>query len=310
MSDDYNSIQKKKFSSLKIISSRGLLYSTDVHSTNPESSSNSDVKHLDNFEQFDQMSIYVNSSCISYFVNKTLPRINHRFFLVTGDADQEVPRECLNEEQLQNLLSNQYLICWFAQNLCRLDHEKVKNLPIGLDFHTIDSNHEHPWRMHLEGTTPLDQESMILSYRKKSKPLMERNCKIWTNCNHRLDRYNQRQTAMDIIPKNIICWENDFRNRGQCWEKTMNHAFVLSPYGNGFDCHRTWETLILGSIPIVKSPQFKELFDGLPVLMVEKWEDITLELLEKTQRDYASKEWNLEKLSLSYWTTKWQWYLK
>ena len=31
-----------------------------------------------------------------------------------------------------------------------------------------------------------------------------------------------------------------------------NHAFVLCPRGNGVDTHRMWETLYMGSIPIVR----------------------------------------------------------
>ena len=29
------------------------------------------------------------------------------------------------------------------------------------------------------------------------------------------------------------------------------HRFVLSPPGHGLDCHRTWEAILLGAIPIV-----------------------------------------------------------
>ena len=29
--------------------------------------------------------------------------------------------------------------------------------------------------------------------------------------------------------------------------------FVLSPAGNGVDCHRTWEALLMGAVPIVPS---------------------------------------------------------
>jgi len=50
--------------------------------------------------------------------------------------------------------------------------------------------------------------------------------------------------------------------------------FVLSPAGNGLDCHRTWEAMYLGAIPIVKKIHwpFSEL--KLPVLIVNEWEDL------------------------------------
>ena len=35
-------------------------------------------------------------------------------------------------------------------------------------------------------------------------------------------------------------------------QQHAHFAFVASPSGNGLDCHRTWEALLLRSIPIVK----------------------------------------------------------
>jgi hypothetical protein len=55
--------------------------------------------------------------------------------------------------------------------------------------------------------------------------------------------------------------------------KTM---FVPSPAGNGIDCHRTWEALYLGAVPVVlRSEYFGE--SDWPVLLVDSWS----ELLEK-----------------------------
>jgi hypothetical protein len=50
--------------------------------------------------------------------------------------------------------------------------------------------------------------------------------------------------------------------------------FVLSPPGNGPDCHRTWEAIYSGAIPIVKRDfwPFKTL--SLPVLVVNDWNEV------------------------------------
>ena len=54
------------------------------------------------------------------------------------------------------------------------------------------------------------------------------------------------------------------------WKKHKNYAFELSPSGNGLDCHRTYEAIILNTIPIVRSntldPIYKE--HDLPVVIV------------------------------------------
>ena len=52
--------------------------------------------------------------------------------------------------------------------------------------------------------------------------------------------------------------------------------FVLSPRGNGVDCHRTWDVLAVGAIPVVlrHGPAFDAVFDGQPVLLVRSWAEV------------------------------------
>ena len=58
------------------------------------------------------------------------------------------------------------------------------------------------------------------------------------------------------------------------------HKFVLSPRGNAIDCHRHWEVLYMKRVPVMKRyPYLEELFKDWPVLFVDKYTDITEELL-------------------------------
>jgi len=79
--------------------------------------------------------------------------------------------------------------------------------------------------------------------------------------------------------------------------------FVLSPRGTGLDCYRTWEALALGTIPIVKkSGPFDAIYEGLPVLLVSRWEEVTLELLEKTLQEWRHRRFpNLKRISVAGW---------
>ena len=45
----------------------------------------------------------------------------------------------------------------------------------------------------------------------------------------------------------------------------------------------------------------KDLFDDLPVLIVDTWGDISENLLRSTIEDFKDKKFNVEKLNLSYW---------
>jgi len=58
--------------------------------------------------------------------------------------------------------------------------------------------------------------------------------------------------------------------------------FVVSPPGNGEDCHRTWESMYLGAIPIVKRKFWPFTNYVLPALVIEDWSDLENEILKFT----------------------------
>ena len=117
-----------------------------------------------------------------------------------------------------------------------------------------------------------------------------------------------RKDAIKQIPSGLVYYEPVMVPRLKTWNIQKEFAFVVSPHGGGYDCHRLWEALILGCIPIVKTSPIDKLYDGLPVLIVNEWSDITIELLTNTIIDFKEKEINnmfsYEKLTLHYWTKK------
>lgn len=57
-------------------------------------------------------------------------------------------------------------------------------------------------------------------------------------------------------------------------ELVSQSKFVLSPPGNGPDCHRTWESIYLGAVPIVHKPSWPFKDFNLPVVQVNDWDEI------------------------------------
>lgn len=55
------------------------------------------------------------------------------------------------------------------------------------------------------------------------------------------------------------------------------YMFIASPPGNGTDCHRTWEAMYLGAVPIVLRSTLTEYFHeiGLPMLVVASYREIS-----------------------------------
>jgi hypothetical protein len=91
------------------------------------------------------------------------------------------------------------------------------------------------------------------------------------------------------------------------WKTKTAYAFSISPWGNGLDCHRTWEDLALGCILIVKTSSLDRLYDGLPVVIVKDWNEITEENLQRwfeLYKDASENSLYREKITNQYWFKK------
>ena len=290
------------------VNSRGLLKSCTFYSEYPKSSCNNDFEYLKNMinssKMFDGMSIYVCSDLLKYFVNNILEFINKKFVLVSGDSDLCVPIESLKENEFNNLIYSSNLIIWYTQNTRYQNHNKIVQLPIGLDYHSISENPNHNWKLSEENSMPIEQEIVLKNIINNYKPFYERIPQIYVNFSLINDRFNQRKQSLINIPNNLLKINNNFTKRTDNWNIMSNYTFILSPFGNGMDCHRTWEALCLGCIPILKAPNFVNLFEGLPVLFVNNWNEITEDLLLKTIENFKHTNFDYNKLRLNYWVNK------
>ena len=144
-------------------------------------------------------------------------------------------------------------------------------------------------------------------------PFWKRELKCYINFNfeknYMRSRFGyDRYEAITKIPKNLIFSEKNEVDRTTSWNTQSKYAFVVSPFGNGYDCHRTWEALVLGCIPIVKTSGIDNLYEDLPVLIVQDWNDITEKLLMSVLTNFKKKhennKFNYDKLTLNYWMDK------
>jgi hypothetical protein len=287
---------------------RGILKSCHFHSKNPKSSWSYDVDYLDEMvcssKMFDSMSIYVCTDVIPYFINRILPQITNSFVFVTGDSDASVyggkidihhnnPIN-LEKELCYDLINNPLLIKWYSQN-CIINHEKVIQLPIGLDYHTISNNPNKNWRdiQANEGYLPNSQEDILKNIRINMKPFNERMNRVYITCN----------IGNSGIKSDLITEKTDsFLTRTQLWKKMINYTFIYAPYRHGIDSHRQWEALLLGCIPIVQTIGTNKLFEELPVIIVNDYSEVTRELLDNALEKFSTMNFNYDKLLLSYWT--------
>ena len=290
------------------ISSIGIMKSCNHYNTNSKSSSD-DLSYLDTSKIFENDSIYVCNTGLKTFIHNFLDKIKTYFTLISGDSDESMPYEVLSTEDFHKLTKYPYLLNWFCQNYdnnCGLNHYKIIPMPIGMDYHTIFRNQDHYWNVDQKMKYPTEQENELISIKNKGSKIESRLHKIYNNTNLCLDRFGTRQDAIDKIKSELIVHQQSKMNRSRVWEEYIKYAFVLSPYGNGYDCHRTYEAILLGCIPIVLSGHIdKMLLDlDVPILIVNNFYEITQTLLDDMINKVKTQNVFLEKLQLQYWTNK------
>lgn len=289
----------------KYVSSRGLMKSCDVFPPNPMSSTRLCYDYA--WETLKPGAVvYIISSALSHFRAAGLPRIKVPFVLVSGDCDETVPFDIFSShEELVAFVEDPRLVAWFCQN-CVIQHPKVHQMPIGLDYHTLSVNTRHPWG---PKQTPEQQERILTLLAKRAegkgrKFLAYSNFHFSMNTRLATDRYK----ALAEVPTDLVFYEPKACSRFDTWLHQIDYLFVLSPHGGGLDCHRTWEALALGCYPVVRTSPIDTLFEGLPVLIVKEWSEVTpgrlAEFAAEQERKRKEGTLNVEKLSLAYWTNR------
>lgn len=95
------------------------------------------------------------------------------------------------------------------------------------------------------------------------------------------------------IPNHKFCSGDYFRCLPQ-------YKFVISPEGNGIDCHRHYEALMAGCIPIVEEHEgIREKYRGCPILFTKDYSEITHAYLEEQYKSFLTQEWDFSRLLFS-----------
>jgi hypothetical protein len=83
-----------------------------------------------------------------------------------------------------------------------------------------------------------------------------------------------RDPVVRLLASSRFGWNAARISSPEYRKHVLNSKFVISPPGNGFDCHRTWEALYLGAIPVVLQEFVPTTFsEELPILAVENYSE-------------------------------------
>ncbi|SHM18245.1 hypothetical protein [Roseibium suaedae] len=294
----------KQENECRFISSRGILKSVELHTADPESDAEQIPADLAKRLKGEFGTLYLSATMIPDFIENYLPSIRSPFVLVTGDADIPLKESSFPEGYMQTLLDHPLIIRWYAQNLDTL-HPKLVNLPLGVDYHTLSSKRvrrkgRHSWGRYI---TPELQEEMICRIGHAAGPLANKKPIAFSNWHFVPERGN-RQACLDEADRRAVYYQEKFIPRMESWELNSTFAFTLSPHGNGLDCHRTWEAYLLGTIPVVTTSSLDPLYEGLPVVILKDWAELSQQRLEEELEVATRTSYDFSRLELSYWAAK------
>jgi len=182
-----------------------------------------------------------------------------------------------------HMLDDEKLIAWFGQNVDNYNHSKLHPIPIGI----ANRYWEH-------GNIDLYNHARI--------GLGDSLKEIHLYMNFTISNfYQERSPLYDQFIKQSFCFYSITKDFYSYLIDLKKCKFVLSPRGNGLDCHRTWEALYMGAVPIVKTSMLDPMYEGLPVIIISDWKEITESFLEQKYEEMKYKEFAWEKLDADYW---------
>jgi hypothetical protein len=226
----------------------------------------------------------VSNTSLSWRDRQINPPSRNQKLIISGHCDYPIT---------DNLVEYFNPSIWWTINKQTTD-SRVHSLPLGITNNTNETD-LHP----IYGN--LDCMIEVMNEAKHDKNLVYMNFNISSYPQERQYVFNLFHDKEWVTIGNI---ENTILGRTNFLREVRNHTFVLCPRGNGIDTHRLWETLYMGSIPIVKRDIAMKDFEDLPICFINVWDEVTPDLLARERERILSTKWCLSKLKVSYWIQK------
>ncbi len=199
---------------------------------------------------------------------------NNKFVLITHNSDENIT------DKYATIVNHEKVIRMYSQNTM-FEHPKLSMIPIGI----ANSMWKH-------GDMSLIQRTIDRCI-PKSKDVYF----YFTVGTSPQKRY---ECKLKLEQKGLVFGSNTPYE--EYIQDLASHKFSICPEGNGADSHRIWESLYVGTIPIlVKSPFSLILQKLYPCIVLERWEDFEIDsILAKYEELTAVLQCVRNTLTMSY----------
>lgn len=197
------------------------------------------------------------------FQEQYLPRIKNPFTLISGISSYNV----IGKEHA--IIMNKNVKHWFCTNP-PFQSSMITPLPIGFEEKERAGGNQGVLNAAKEGAP---------SWKNKSDKLYLPYHDVGTNPNR--DKQISELAALDFVEV-----ETQKLPFNEYLKKLGNYKYVLCLSGAGYDTHRNYEVLLVGSTPVMLNSPLKTVFDhyNLPSVFLKGWE-----MLGESYRNFMIK---------------------
>ncbi len=230
--------------------------------------------------------IFLKTDLAIRFFERLHPQISNPYILITHNSDLSpiflAAYDHPQKYTLEKYLNDPKLIVWFAQNI-DLVHPKLKPIPIGI---------ANNYNSHGKIETFLQATKNVPSLDTRS---------IHVYLNFAITNSSKRKPVIDYFREKSFAYFATPKPSAQYLEEMKRYRYVICPPGNGLDCHRTWESLLLGCIPILEHSLLDPMLQDLPIIFIADWSEINPEFLEQKFLEIKKTTYNTKKIYADYW---------
>lgn len=234
--------------------------------------------------------IFVKTDLLDQFFKSRHAHIKFPYILVTHNSDDEAPGK------FAAYLDDPKIIHWFGQNPSIGSHAKFSPVPIGIANEFWPHGKKEIFDRAIARASQIAKKYMLyVNFSFFDAPFFDDACVIYQK---------ERADASNKLSGKPFVYIASRKSSADYLDDLAASYFVASPRGHGLDCHRTWEALLMGAYPIVKTSPLDSVFADLPVFIINSWDEVTEEFLEIKRMEFASKNRTREKLYAQYWIDK------
>lgn len=247
-------------------------------------------------ENKQHVKLFIYTHILSDFVENILfklsTKLSYTIYLHNSDHGLE------NDINFQKLLDCKHIEKVYAQNInCNFDSEKFSLLPIGL----ANSMFNHG-------------DTLSLYITMKNSYYLNKTKNLYVNINPNTFAYRKNILEQVNNERFVVSKGKPFK---EYLQELSTHRFSLCVRGNGISCHRDWESLYLGVIPVIINNKFTNMNNHVQYMrsLNIPFYEITSESLDKYSDEFFNEDlykkiiqkcgssiYNLSQLKLSYYS--------